>query len=338
MVARAGERAVAARRNAQETRRARARVPRVDGRARARRLARARGSNARHIRRGAGFSFSFRDPARRQISQRKRNYSGRTWTLRAALTFLRAAADLETRRGGWTSVRDRRNRRERRVAPGRAVPAAVVSSRISRLAARPRGDGVEPVFASESGRGTHLSWALTPANWWVAREEAMVTGGGWGVCAEVSRARRAASGSFAAHSRGRENTRLHFSGLPEGVTSERAKWHAIARNGRRRRVFAPRREPSIASRQFDFANRVTAKPLNKRKIHESIQKSRLDAIRFDRGKKRSHSEPLSLKTGCRAGRAGTQTGTGGAEGKLAWDFFREPRSWLLCRSVYSRRL
>ena len=94
VVARAGERAVAARRNAQETRRARARVPRVDGRARARRLARARGSNARHIRRGAGFSFSFRDPARRQISQRKRNYSGRTWTLRAALTFLRAAADL----------------------------------------------------------------------------------------------------------------------------------------------------------------------------------------------------------------------------------------------------
>lgn len=35
------------------------------------------------------------------------------------------------------SVRDRRNRRERRVAPGRAVPAAVVSSEISRLAARP---------------------------------------------------------------------------------------------------------------------------------------------------------------------------------------------------------
>jgi len=132
-----GERAVAARRNAQETRRARARIPRVDDPARARRLERACGSNARHIRRGAGFSFSFRDPARRQISQRKRNYSGRTWTLRAALTFLRAAADLETRRGGWMSVRDRRNRRERRVAPGRAVPAAVVSSEISRLAARP---------------------------------------------------------------------------------------------------------------------------------------------------------------------------------------------------------
>ena len=108
------------------------------------------------------------------------------------------------------SVRDRRNRRERRVAPGRAVPAAVVSSRISRLAARPRGDGVEPVFASESGRGTHLSWALTPANWWVAREEAMVTGGGWGVCAEVSRARRAASGSFAAHSRARKHAPPFF--------------------------------------------------------------------------------------------------------------------------------
>ena len=236
------------------------------------------------------------------------------------------------------SVRDRRNRRERRVAPGRAVPAAVVSSRISRLAARPRGDGVEPVFASESGRGTHLSWALTPANWWVAREEAMVTGGGWGVCAEVSRARRAASGSFAAHSRGRENTRLHFSGLPEGVTSERAKWHAIARNGRRRRVFAPRREPSIASRQFDFANRVTAKPLNKRKIHESIQKSRLDAIRFDRGKKRSHSEPLSLKQGAELDAPAHRLAREARRGSWRGIFFREPRSWLLCRSVYSRRL
>lgn len=152
------------------------------------------------------------------------------------------------------------------------------------------------MFASESGRGTHLSWALTPANWWVAREEAIVTGGGWGVGAEVSRARRAASGSFAAHSR-REKTHTHFSGLLEGVTSERAKWHAIAQNGRRRSVFAPDSEAPIASSQFDFANVVTAKVLRERKIHESIQKSRLDAIRFDRLKKNRHSEPLSPERG-----------------------------------------
>ena len=94
-----------------------------------------------------------------------------------------------------------------------------------------------------------------------------------------------------------EKTHTHFSGLLEGVTSERAKWHAIAQNGRRRSVFAPDSEAPIASSQFDFANVVTAKVLKKRKIHDSIQKSRLDAIRFDRLKKNRHSEPLSPERG-----------------------------------------
>jgi hypothetical protein len=95
----------------------------------------------------------------------------------------------------------------------------------------------------------------------------------------------------------REKTHTHFSGLLEGVTSERAKWHAIAQNGRRRSVFAPDSEAPIACWQFDFANVVTAKVLRERKIHESIQKSRLDAIRFDRLKKNRHSEPLSPERG-----------------------------------------
>ena len=139
-----------ARRNAPETRRARAAVSRVDGPPRARRLARARDSNARDIRRGAVF---FRDPARRQISQRKRNYSGRTWTLRAALTFLRAAADLERHGGGvWMSARDRRNRRARRVAPGRAVSAAVVSWLILRFATRAARDVRTGVRVGERAR------------------------------------------------------------------------------------------------------------------------------------------------------------------------------------------
>ena len=51
-----------ARRNAPETRRARVPMSRVDGPPRARRLARARDSNARDIRRGAGISFSFVTP------------------------------------------------------------------------------------------------------------------------------------------------------------------------------------------------------------------------------------------------------------------------------------
>lgn len=141
-----------ARRNAPETRRARAPMSRVDGPPRARRLARARDSNARDIRRGAGVSFSFETP-RRQISQRKRNYSGRTWRLRAALTFLRAAADLETQRGGgWMSARDRRNRRARRVAPGRAVSAAVVSWLIVRFATRAARDVRTGVRVGERAR------------------------------------------------------------------------------------------------------------------------------------------------------------------------------------------
>lgn len=141
-----------ARRNAPETRRARALMSRVDGPPRARRLARARDSNARDIRRGAGVSFSFETP-RRQISQRKRNYSGRTWRLRAALTFLRAAADLETQRGGgWMSARDRRNRRARRVAPGRAVSAAVVSWLIVRFATRAARDVRTGVRVGERAR------------------------------------------------------------------------------------------------------------------------------------------------------------------------------------------
>ena len=138
----------------------------------------------------------------------------------------------------------------------------------------------------------------------------------------------------------RENTHLHFSGLPEGVTSERAKWHAIARNGRRRSVFETRRERSIASRRVRFANRVTAKPLHKRKIHESIQKSRLDTIRFDRGKKRSHSEPLSFKQGAELDAPAHRLAREARRGSWRGIFFREPRSpvCLLCRSVYSRRL
>ena len=67
------------------------------------------------------------------------------------------------------------------------------------------------MFASESRRGTHLSWALAPANWWVAREEAMRSGGGWGVCAEVLR-RAPRRGTFAAHFPTETNTR--FSGPP----------------------------------------------------------------------------------------------------------------------------
>ena len=108
--------------------------------------ARARLERARHPAR------TFETP-RRQISQRKRNYSGRTWRLRAALTFLRAAADLETQRGGgWMSARDRRNRRARRVAPGRAVSAAVVSWLIVRFATRAARDVRTGVRVGERAR------------------------------------------------------------------------------------------------------------------------------------------------------------------------------------------
>ena len=129
-----------------------AHVPgRWPGRARGVRGARARLERARSGAR-AGVSFSFETP-RRQISQRKRNYSGRTWRLRAALTFLRAAADLETGGGGWMSARDRRNRRARRVARGRsAVSAAVVSWLIVRFATRAARDVRTGVRVGERAR------------------------------------------------------------------------------------------------------------------------------------------------------------------------------------------
>ena len=129
-----------------------ARVPGRWPTARAAARARARLERARHPA-WSGHLFFFRDPGRRQISQRKRNYSGRTWTLRAALTFLRAAADLERHGGGgWMSARDRRNRRARRVAPGRAVSAAVVSWLILRFATRAARDVRTGVRVGERAR------------------------------------------------------------------------------------------------------------------------------------------------------------------------------------------
>ena len=84
--------------------------------------------------------------------------------------------------GASEPTRASRRARARRSRGGRIIADFALRDTSVR-----RARGVEPVFASESGRGTHLSWALTPANWWVAREEAMLTGGGWGVCAEVPR-------------------------------------------------------------------------------------------------------------------------------------------------------
>ena len=141
-----------ARRNAPETRRARAPVSRVDGPPRARRLARARDSNARDIRRGAGISFSFVTRASPNISKKAQLLGTHLDVARGLDVLARGSGPGKARGGGWMSARGRRNRRARRVAPGRAVSAAVVSWLILRFATRAARDVRTGVRVGERAR------------------------------------------------------------------------------------------------------------------------------------------------------------------------------------------
>ena len=142
----------------------------------------------RHLRafseRAVGSRFPRRGARTGEISTNSSFLSRvRTWTLRTALTFLRAAADLGNKGRRNRSATSHLGRAFIEVASRTvARTTGLVSSVISFFATRDRltasRNESEPVFVRESARGTHLSWALTPASWVVAREEAMMTGGG----------------------------------------------------------------------------------------------------------------------------------------------------------------
>ena len=93
----------------------------------------------------------------------------------------------------------------------------------------PLGSGLSRISPRRRRARTHLNWALTPANWWVAREEAMMTvlrveEGAW--CAE-SDERARDSGSNEMHpsidERQRAAPRSRTRATNEGLKSVRAR-------------------------------------------------------------------------------------------------------------------
>ena len=155
----------------------------------------------------------------------------RTWTLRAALTFLRATADLRKRGVDIVSHSSRESRARGDAARGRAarVPVGPSGRKIARVAALSNGSGLSRISPRRRRARTHLNWALTPANWWVAREEAMMTvlrveEGAW--CAESDeRARDSGSNEIypSIDERQRAAPRSRTRATNEGLKSVRAR-------------------------------------------------------------------------------------------------------------------
>ena len=136
----------------------------------------------------------------------------------------------------------------------------------------------------------------------------MMTGGRWGVCG--SGAPRAARGTFLAHSRREKNT--HFPGLSEGVSSERAKWHADDEMGGGEAV--SRLDCSrIANRDALVSRSSRLKP---RCGTNHSQNPRLFAIRFDRASQKWRFL-ASLARGCRALEANSRLALEARRGSLA---------------------
>jgi hypothetical protein len=121
---------------------------------------------------------------RESRSPRKCQPPVRTWTLRAALTFLRWTIFLGWGERGWKMSADIRSRR--------------VVTRGSRSTRDPRVPGIGKFFfrdtnprpskftpiafgtATRAIKNTYLSEAAAPANWVVAREQAILVAGGGG--------------------------------------------------------------------------------------------------------------------------------------------------------------
>lgn len=141
-----------------------------------------RGSRRTGGRKGGSPKRRFSALTREKQARGRGNFGTRTCTLRAGLTVFLAAADLVVGKGGWYAVSGTSMNCSRGfpdiAARTRARCRGHAGEDSGRAQLPPlykKNAGTRRRIAGAHGRATHLNCAWTPANWWVAREEAIAT-------------------------------------------------------------------------------------------------------------------------------------------------------------------